>query len=369
MKLYVNPGIRKLKRIVDKEFDRDFTVMHYTGNMLGIGCASSSNIAIARISKLKMRNDAAGFILLIPDRKWFDDQHIWVPDELRRLMQQYYPGNLTIIFDIGKSHLDRFAVDRKIAFRVPVDPMLRVFLDMIGEPLISTSINYTGLPPVTEVEKAQQFFSSWFDIAILPELRSISPEAQPSTIVEYQSPGDQGNVPSALKCVREGSVPFYEVSQSFTSPKVTFVCTANICRSPIAEHLFKFYAKRHGMAFGGDSCGLIEGGGTISFNSLRLLVERGVEGAEGHVSKQIDMALVNRSWLILTMEERQRDFLRQAFPLAEHKISTLNETVGEKGDVSDPYGSGLDYYSSIYDQIDDRIKRLITLIKEDGIDF
>jgi len=367
LKLFQNPGIRKLKRIVDKEYDKNYTVMHYTGNMLGIGCAAGSEKAVGRITKLKGRVDPGGFNLLIPDRKWFGINDIWVPDNLKRLMQQYYPGNLTIMFDAGKTPWDRYAVNRKIAFRVPEDQMLRVFLDMIGEPLFSTSINFSGLPPVTEVEQAQKYFSSWFDLAILPDPRVISPVAEPSTIIEYLTPSEQDK--GSLKCISEGSVPFYEVSESMESPKVMFVCTANICRSPIAHQLFNHYVGQLGLGFRGDSSGLIEGGGTISFNSLRLLAESGVKGAESHISKQIDAGLISGSWLILTMEERQREFLRQTFPLAEHKIFTLNEIVGEKGDVTDPYGSGLDYYISIYEQINHRILGLIDLIKEDKLDF
>lgn len=369
MKLFVNPGIRKLKRIVEKQYNRDHTVMHYTGTMLAIGCAASSKKAVARITKLKGRDNATEYNLLIPDRRWFEDHGIWVPDTLKHLMQQYYPGNLTIIFDPGNTTMESFANHRKIAFQVPGDHMLRTFLDLIDEPMISTSINYSGLPPVTEVEKATQFFASWFDIAILPDPRQISSQADPSTIVEYLTESENDQTKPVIKCIREGSVLFYEVEESFQCPKVMFVCTANICRSPIANHLFNHYVRQQGLGYRGDSAGLIEGGGTISLNSLRLLIEHGVQGAEGHVSKQFDIGHANSSWLILTMEQRQRDFLCQTFPLAEHKIFTLNEIVGEKGDVSDPYGSGLEYYSSIYEQIDDRIKRLIVSLKDGKLDF
>jgi len=65
---------------------------------------------------------------------------------------------------------------------------------------------------------------------------------------------------------------------------------------------------------------------------------------------------------VLTMEERQRDWIRAQNPHAANKVFTLNEIVGESGDIADPIGTGIDYYREIYQQIEDRLKRLIDKI-------
>jgi protein-tyrosine phosphatase len=172
-----------------------------------------------------------------------------------------------------------------------------------------------------------------------------------------------------LKCLREGSVPFYEVKQSFKLPLVMFVCTANICRSPIAEKLFRKMLETENLAYASDSCGLIEGGHNISLNSMQLLLERGISEAQEHVSKQIAPQMLAASWLVLTMEERQRDWLREQTPNASRKIYTLNEIVGEEGDIKDPYGSELDNYRITFEIIEDRLKRFLELIKSDQLLF
>jgi len=172
-----------------------------------------------------------------------------------------------------------------------------------------------------------------------------------------------------IKCLREGSIPFYGIKRSFEVPTVTFVCTANICRSPIAEKLFNKLARDRKLNVVADSCGLIEGGHMISANSMQLLVEQGIDEAKEHVSKQITPEIVSESWLLLTMEERQRDFIRQKEPASPHKIMTLNEIVGESGDIVDPYGSELENYRKTYILIEDRLRRLLDMIENRTINL
>ena len=148
-----------------------------------------------------------------------------------------------------------------------------------------------------------------------------------------------------------------------------FVCTANICRSPIAEKLFNFMVQEQGLKFKGDSCGLLDGGREISLHSMHLLLERGITDAQEHISKRFTQTMLSGSRLVLTMEERQRDILRDKEPDMAHKILTLNEVVGEEGDIKDPYGSDLDNYRKTYGIIEDRLSRLIDLLKHHKIEL
>jgi len=179
----------------------------------------------------------------------------------------------------------------------------------------------------------------------------------PSTIVEYISSEESGSN-DEIKCLREGSIPFYEIKQGFQLPVVMFVCSANICRSPMAEKLFRKMIRDNNLALATDSCGLMVGGQMISLNALQLLLERGILDAQQHISKQVTPQLMSSSWLILTMEERQRDLLRNAYPNSARRIWTLNEFVGEQGDIDDPFGSNLESYKKTFEIIEDRLQRL-----------
>lgn len=367
MKLLKDPNPRKLESFLVKNPLNEASILHWTGSMWGIGCRLSSLTAIARISKLKQRPEKQGFIALIPDASVLDQDML--PAALKPLLAQYWPGNLSVVFNYPDPQFSHIAIEGKVAFRVPQDPMLRAFISLLGEPLISTSVNISGLLPEEDQDRILKNFGSWFDVALLPSAKVAKATKEHSTLVEYIKANEakSSSHQDELKCLREGSVPFYEVKQSFHLPTVMFVCTANICRSPIAEKLFREKVAKAGLALASDSCGLIEGGHMISLNSLQLLLERGITEAQNHVSKQVTPQMVSSSWLILTMEERQRDWLRNANPNANNKIWTLNEIVGEEGDIKDPFGSELDSYRKTFVLIEDRLDRLIEKIHNNTI--
>lgn len=359
------PSVRKLEKLFRREDFRDKTILHHTGGMFGIGCRVSSKVAIERILKLKNREARQGLIVLLPRLEWFQEMGIHIPDRIFPLLQQYWPGNLTVIFKCHAPGLEHLSVGGKVAFRVPEDEMLRGFIEMLGELLVSTSVNISNLPPENDLNRLKGIYGSWFDYALLPPDKELQYDPQPSTIVEYVSSHEEGNQSGfdELKCLREGSIPFYGVKDSFEMPTILFVCTANICRSPMAEKLFNHYVLADDLHFAGDSCGLLPGGHAISAGSLQLLLEKGITDAQDHVSKQFTPQILSRSRLILTMEERQRDFLRENEPGMAKKIFTLNEYLGEEGDITDPFGAGVDTYRRIFEIIDDRIKRLILKLK------
>ncbi|PKN79173.1 MAG: protein tyrosine phosphatase [Candidatus Cloacimonetes bacterium HGW-Cloacimonetes-1] len=371
MKLFTEPNVAKLEKIADNEILDGYTILHHTGNMFGIGCLASDLAAINKINKLKLRESKAGFIMLVPDIEWFDDLEITIPDRLKPIIEQYWPGNLTVIIKCNDPRFEHLAHNGKLAFRVPSDDMLRYFIDYLDEPLISTSINVSTLAAENDLNKITKQFEHWFDIGIVPKPRRLSNVGEPSTIIEYIESHEPGNHSGQdkLKCLREGSIPFYELNRSFDLPLVMFVCTANICRSPIAEYLFNHLIKKTNLRYIADSSGLMEGGSMISLNSLKLLMEHGISEAQVHISQNITPELASNSWLILTMEERQRNHLKNLMPEAAHKLFTINEIVGEDGDVKDPFGSDIENYRVTYDLIEDRLHKLIAKIQNKSLGF
>ncbi|MCB5252553.1 MAG: Sua5/YciO/YrdC/YwlC family protein [Candidatus Cloacimonadaceae bacterium] len=359
-----NPSPKKLISILNKDPLQQASILHYTGTMWGVGARLSAISTINRINELKQRR-GAGMIVLVPNIMWFEEENIPVPDKIHTLMQQYFPGNLSIAFTVDDPRFEHVAVNGKVAFRVPQDPLLRLFIELLNEPIVSTSVNYSNLPAENDVARLEKIFGSWFDFALYPPKRVIQDGATASTLVEYFSKKEGGI--EDLKCLREGSVPFYEVKESFSRPLVMFVCTANICRSPIAEKLFAKMIREQNLKLDTDSSGLLEGGHMISLYSMQLLMQQGVLEAQEHVSKQITPEMVAKSWLVLTMEERQRDFLRQANPATGHKILTLNEITGFTGDIADPHGSDIENYRKTYAIIEERLNILINKIKKDEI--
>lgn len=366
METLKNPSYKKLNKYLSSSGGKSGTILHYTGNMWGMGARLSDTEAIAKIRRLKQRSKA-GMILLVPALEWFEEEQIAVPPRVWSLMQQYLPGNLSIAFKVDDPRFAAVAQEGKVAFRVPTHPLLRNYLALIKEPMLSTSINHNTLPPEAELKRILAVYGSWFDLALLPAPRDVGETSEVSTLVEYT--GKDEGASESLKCLREGSIPFYEINQSFQRPLVMFVCTGNICRSPIAEKLFNYMVQKEKLDIAVDSSGLIEGGRSISLSSLQLLMEAGIAEAAEHVSKRITPQMVASSWLVLTMEERQRDFLREQNPDTAHKILTLNEITGFDGDIKDPYLTEHENYVKTYNIIFERLQILLQKIKNNEINL
>jgi tRNA threonylcarbamoyl adenosine modification protein (Sua5/YciO/YrdC/YwlC family) len=364
VKLFNNPGSKELDKIIQKNWKPDSTFLHHTGHMFGIGCRLSSKAGLERINRLKQRTDKTGYIVLIHDIDWLYQQNVEIPASLHLILSQYWPGNLTVIIPVDNPIFENVVYNGKVAFRVPYDKLLRDTIERLGEPIISTSINLSGVQPATDLDDIQKRFENWFDLGILSGKTQTS---EPSTIVEYVDKDLDGRpVPPQLKCIRESSIPFYLIKQSFTNPIILFVCMGNICRSPIAEYLFNHYSKERNLSFTAKSVGLMDSGSPISLNSLELLAEKNINATE-HTSRKVNPEILAESWLVLTMEEYHRNVIRMHFPEAAHKIFTLKEFTGDKGDVEDPYGSSLDNYRITFDQIETSVRKLIDILEKQNL--
>lgn len=96
--------------------------------------------------------------------------------------------------------------------------------------------------------------------------------------------------------------------------RVLFVCTANICRSPLASALFAKSAHVSGASDARSaSAGFLEGGRPVHDSVVRLLDERGVDVSRKK-SQQLSIDVVEKADLILTMTSEHARGVVSRFP-------------------------------------------------------
>jgi protein-tyrosine-phosphatase len=134
---------------------------------------------------------------------------------------------------------------------------------------------------------------------------------------------------------------------------ILFVCTANICRSPMAAAIMRDRLAQLGLESQVEvvSAGVwAEEGSRASSNGVAVLRLRGIDLAP-HRSQPLTPALLRQANIILVMEEAHR---RSIFYLApEHlsKVYLLTELAGGHSDVADPYGGPVEEYAATADQL------------------
>ncbi|HSR15677.1 MAG TPA: hypothetical protein VLL51_07990 [Gemmatimonadales bacterium] len=117
--------------------------------------------------------------------------------------------------------------------------------------------------------------------------------------------------------------------------RILFVCTGNICRSPMAEVVARWMAGEVVEAASAGIHGLEEA--PASAHAVTVLAEIGLDGS-GHVARRLTPALMARADRIYVMTEEQRSLL------SNWPGSPVELLDPGGGDIPDPYGRSLEDY-------------------------
>ena len=125
--------------------------------------------------------------------------------------------------------------------------------------------------------------------------------------------------------------------------KILFVCHGNICRSPLAEFIFKNMVAEKGASdrFVIESCGTSaeELGNPVYPPVKRLMKEKGIAFEERY-ARLMTKSDYDRFDYIVAMDSRNlRNLPKYVGTDPEGKVSLLMDYTDRPGDVSDPYYS------------------------------
>lgn len=150
---------------------------------------------------------------------------------------------------------------------------------------------------------------------------------------------------------------------------ILIICTANICRSPVAEALLRDRLAKRGLedwtVSSAGTWAMVERG--ASENSVIVAQDYGLDISD-HVSRMVEEPHLRDADLVLTMEAGHAEALRAEFPAQSHKVFMITEMSGRAYSVSDPYGEPLISYQRMAAEltgiIDSGMDRIVQLAEE-----
>jgi L-threonylcarbamoyladenylate synthase len=116
-----------------------------TGSLYGLGADALNAGAVDRIFTIKKRAPAKPLLILLPDRNGVLGLAAEVPPSAKRLMDRFWPGQVTIVFKaLPGIPSNLTAGTGKIGIRLPGHPVARALVSGFGRPITGTSANLSG---------------------------------------------------------------------------------------------------------------------------------------------------------------------------------------------------------------------------------
>jgi protein-tyrosine phosphatase len=154
--------------------------------------------------------------------------------------------------------------------------------------------------------------------------------------------------------------------------RVCFVCTGNICRSPMAEIVFRARVADAGL----DELVEVDSAGTGGWHegdgadprTVTVLEDNGYAG--GHTARQFQPSWFSRLDLVIALDSGHLGALRRLAP-TEHDaqkvrlLRSYDPAAGDDLDVPDPYYGGVDGFEECLEMVEAASTGLLAAVRKD----
>jgi L-threonylcarbamoyladenylate synthase len=174
-----------------------------TDTVYGLGAGVYIESAIQRIFEVKRRPPEMALPILLADASQIHEVAKELPPYAWRLIKEFLPGGLTLV--VFRTSIVKDIITNggdTVAIRIPDHPVPRALIKGSGMPIIGTSANVSGKPPILTAQDVRNEIGESVDLIIdgIP-----APSGKESTVVDVT-----GEVPVIL---RIGAIPRTEIAR------------------------------------------------------------------------------------------------------------------------------------------------------------
>ncbi|WP_005037329.1 L-threonylcarbamoyladenylate synthase [Holophaga foetida] len=159
------PQQRHLERILEI-LTRDGVIAYPTDTLYGLGCLISRKKAVDRILTLKHRDPRKPMSILCADMEMLCRYARHMETSTFRLLKQLLPGPYTVILPASREVPRYLQAKQTVGLRIPDNPFCTAITKLAGEPILSTSANLYGEPPLLSSWEIQEELGHALDMVV-----------------------------------------------------------------------------------------------------------------------------------------------------------------------------------------------------------
>ena len=196
--LKANPqGIQKAARIILQ----GGVIAFPTETFYGLAADARNKAAVKKIFQVKDRGEGKPILLLVAARSWLTGLAQEVNAQAERLMEEFWPGPLTLVFRASPYVSPLLTANTgKIGIRHSPHPVTQALVQAVGRPVTGTSANLSRRPGASTAQEVLQSLGEELD-AILDGGKTAGGPG--STVLDVSGPSPQ--------MIREGMLSLDEL--------------------------------------------------------------------------------------------------------------------------------------------------------------
>jgi len=120
------------------------TILYPTDTVWGIGCDATNKLAVAKIFKIKKRNESKSLVILVDSFEMLGQYIDEIPETVKLYLSKS-KSPVTVIYSFPKGLPNNvISDDDTVAIRIVQDAFCKDLIHEFGKPIVSTSANISG---------------------------------------------------------------------------------------------------------------------------------------------------------------------------------------------------------------------------------